>query len=392
MKNKVSVLIEKHKDILQLLNSQKSQSAMLVGGCVRDFLMYGKISEDTDISTTLTPDEVKDLLWKWKTGNKMDDVVILDRDKQYGTIVVLFNGVRYEITTTRADIACFGRQAKVEFCQDFQADSMRRDFTMNALYLSIDGEIFDYHEGLQDLQQSKVVFIGDADKRIKEDYLRILRFFRFSTKFDNFDFDGNILSVLKENIGGLANVSRERVKNEIWKMLSYSQWFAGLQAIKNSGFIKDVFSLTEEAQMQNNYNMFYDNKQNVEGKEYQYEVAKLLYFFKYNEIVVRHLFETLKFTNHEKKIAELALELMSKTNQGTIFSVDVKLKLFHTDNKLVEQILPILSNEMQMKINNFYKNIKPLPITSQDLIQQGFQGKQLGEKIKQLEIDWVDKF
>ena len=218
MKNKVSVLIEKHKEILQLLNSQKSQSAMLVGGCVRDFLMYGKISEDTDISTTLTPDEVKDLLWKWKESNKIDNVVILDRDKQYGTIVVLFNGVRYEITTTRADIACFGRQAKVEFCKDFPADSMRRDFTMNALYLSIDGEIFDYHEGLQDLRQNKVVFIGDADKRIKEDYLRILRFFRFSSKFDNFDFDGNILSVLKENIGGLANVSRERVKNEMWKL------------------------------------------------------------------------------------------------------------------------------------------------------------------------------
>ena len=83
---------------------------------------------------------------------------------------------------------------------------------------------------------------------------------------------------------------------------------------------------------------------------------------------------------------------MSKTNQGTIFPVDVKLKLFHTENQLVEQILPIFSHEMQMKINNFYKNIKPLPITSQELIQQGFQGKQLGEKIKQLEMDWVDKF
>ena len=250
MKNKVSVLIEKHKDILQLLNSQKSQLAMLVGGCVRDFLMYGKIPEDTDISTTLIPDEVK---------NKMDDVVILDRDKQYGTIVVLFNGVRYEITTTRTDIACFGRQAKVEFCKDFQADSMRRDFTINALYLSIDGEIFDYHGGLQDLKQNKVVFIGDADKRIKEDYLRILRFFRFSTKFDNFDFDGNILSVLKENIGGLANVSRERVKNEMWKMLSYSKWFEGLLALKNTGFIKDVFLLPNGAEMQNDDNMFYDS-------------------------------------------------------------------------------------------------------------------------------------
>ena len=392
MKCEVNVLIEKHKEILQPLNSKKSQSAMLVGGCVRDFLMYGKISEDTDISTTLTPDEVKDVLHKWKTGNYVDNIVILDRDERYGTIVVLFNGARYEITTTRADIACFGRQAKVEFCKDFRTDSMRRDFTMNALYLSIDGEIFDYHGGLQDLQQSKVVFIGDADKRIKEDYLRILRFFRFSTKFDNFDFDGNILSVLKENIGGLANVSRERVKNEIWKMLSYSKWFEGLLALKNNGFIKDVFLLPNEVQMQNNGNMFYNSQQQAECKEYQYEVAKLLYFFKYNEIVVRHLFETLKFTNHEKKIAELALELMSKTNQGTIFSVDVKLKLFHTEKKLVEQILPIFSYEMQMKINNFYKNIKPLPITSQELIQQGFQGKQLGEKIKQLEMDWVDKF
>ena len=297
MKCEVNVLIEKHKEILQPLNSKKSQSAMLVGGCVRDFLMYGKISEDTDISTTLTPDEVKDVLHKWKTGNYVDNIVILDRDERYGTIVVLFNGARYEITTTRADIACFGRQANVKFCKDFRTDSMRRDFTMNALYLSIDGEIFDYHGGLQDLQQSKVVFIGDADKRIKEDYLRILRFFRFSTKFDNFDFDGNILSVLKENISGLANVSRERVKNEIWKMLSYSQWFAGLQAIKNSGFIKDVFLLPNEVQMQNNGNMFYNSQQQAECKEYQYEVAKLLYFFKYNEIVVRHLFETLKFTN-----------------------------------------------------------------------------------------------
>ena len=118
----------------------------------------------------------------------------------------------------------------------------------------------------------------------------------------------------------------------------------------------------------------------------------MLYFFKYNEIVVRHLFETLKFTNHEKKIAELALELMSKTNQGTNFAVDVKLKLFHTEKKLVEQILPIFSYDLQLKINNFYNNIKPLPTTSRELIKQGFQGKQLGEKIKQLEMEWVDKF
>ena len=391
--NNVDILIEKHKDILQLLNSTNPQSAMLVGGCVRDFLMYERISDDTDISTTLTPNEVKDILLKWKTENTNNKIIILDRDKQYGTIVVLFNGVRYEITTTRADIACFGRQAKVEFCKDFQADSMRRDFTINALYLSMDGKIFDYHGGLDDLKNNRVVFIGNADNRIKEDYLRILRFFRFSTKLNNFNFDGSVVSVLKKNISGLTNVSRERIKNELWKMLSYEKWFEGILALKKHNFITTIFLLEDDIATQDDDKLFYIPKlDNGSHQNIQYEVVKILYFFKYDVDVIHGFFDTLKFTNYEKKIAELALELMSKTNQGTNFAVDVKLKLFHTEKKLVEQILPIFSYDMQLKINNFYNNIKPLPTTSQELIKQGFTGKQLGEKIKQLEMEWVDKF
>lgn len=391
--NKIYSLIEKHNEILQLLNSEKSRSTMLVGGCVRDFLMYGKISNDTDISTILTPDKVKELLQKWKTNNTTGKIVILDRDMQYGTIVVLLNDVRYEITTTRADIVCFGRKAKVEFCQDFKEDSKRRDFTINALYASIDGEIFDFHNGLHDLNRRSIVFIGDADKRIKEDYLRILRFFRFSTKFNNFNFSDNVLSVLKNNIAGLINVSRERIKSELWKMLSYEKWFDGMMVLKKNGFIADVFLLPENVPIQNDCDYFWYNRNNKENNdENQYEVAKLLYFFKYDKKLINHFFDTLKFTNYEKKIAELAFDLLSKTNQGVFFSTNAKLKLFHTDKELVKRILPIFSHDMQLKIHNFYKNIQPLPTTSQELMQQGFQGKQLGEKIKQLELEWVDKF
>ena len=109
----IEKLVEKHRDILQIISKNESKTSKLVGGCVRDFLQFGIFADDIDISTTFLPDEVIELLKNYKKANKNKDVVILDKDKKYGTIVVLIDNVRYEITTTRADIACFGREAKV---------------------------------------------------------------------------------------------------------------------------------------------------------------------------------------------------------------------------------------------------------------------------------------
>ncbi|HJD59851.1 MAG TPA: CCA tRNA nucleotidyltransferase, partial [Rickettsia endosymbiont of Omalisus fontisbellaquei] len=161
---------KEYKKILSLLN-EKGQ-ARLIGGCVRDALL-GKNSYDIDIATDLIPSEVTNILSK-------ATIKVIPTGLKFGTITAILNNEKFEITTLRKDIECNGRHAKVVFTNDFAEDAARRDFTINALsYCPFKNEIYDYFDGFKDLQQEKVVFIGEALDRIKEDYLRILRFFRF---------------------------------------------------------------------------------------------------------------------------------------------------------------------------------------------------------------------
>jgi poly(A) polymerase len=188
--------------------------ALAVGGCVRNALMQVPVT-DVDIATDATPEQVQDLA-------RAADLKSVPTGIDHGTVTVVADKVGYEVTTFRADTETDGRHAIVRFSTDITEDAKRRDFTMNALYAHADGTVIDPLTGLADLKARRVRFIGDAHARITEDYLRILRFFRFSAWYGNADhgFDADALAAISETRDGLSGLSRERVGAEMIKLLS----------------------------------------------------------------------------------------------------------------------------------------------------------------------------
>jgi len=184
-----------------------------VGGVVRNALL-GLPVEDVDLATDATPETVSQLALK--AGLSVHPTGI-----EHGTVTVVSGHVAYEVTTLRRDVSTDGRRATVAFTTDWREDAMRRDFTINAIYCDREGRVFDPLGGYPDLADRKVRFIGSADERIREDYLRILRFFRFHAAFaGDRPIDGEGLSACVAHREGLPGLSRERVRSELLRMLA----------------------------------------------------------------------------------------------------------------------------------------------------------------------------
>lgn len=188
------------------------EETRLVGGAVRDALL-GRPVADIDLATTLLPDEV--VRRAREAGLKPVPTGIA-----HGTVTVVAEGEPFEVTTLREDIETDGRHAVVRFGRDFSHDAARRDFTVNALSVTPDGRVHDTVGGLPDLAASRVRFIGEARQRIREDYLRVLRFFRFHARFGIGAPDAEGLAAAVEARDGLALLSRERVRGELLKLLA----------------------------------------------------------------------------------------------------------------------------------------------------------------------------
>jgi tRNA nucleotidyltransferase/poly(A) polymerase len=219
--------------ILMVLE-QEGFEARLVGGCVRDNLLKVE-PKDYDIATTATPKETTAAL----TKNK---IKAIPTGIEHGTVTAATNGASVEITTLREDVATDGRHAKVKFGKSFKQDALRRDFTINALSQDLRGEVFDYFSGVKDLKNNKVVFVGESTTRIQEDYLRILRYFRFLSRLGAKE-DNKILKSIKENKEGLAKVSRERILNEIQEICSVKNYLDYLLLMKDVGLWEIIFPL-----------------------------------------------------------------------------------------------------------------------------------------------------
>lgn len=185
--------------------------ARIVGGAVRNALL-GEPVRDIDIATTLTPEHV--VTAAAAAGLKTVAIGI-----EHGTVTVISDSSGFEVTTLRHDVETDGRKAKVEFTDDWAADAARRDFTLNALYCSQDGEVFDPVGGIADLDIRMVRFVGDPEARIQEDYLRILRFFRFISQYGRDEVDADGLAACRQLQAGLKQLSRERVGQETCKLL-----------------------------------------------------------------------------------------------------------------------------------------------------------------------------
>jgi len=216
---------------LEALNGA-GEEVRLVGGAVRDLALGGQ-AVDFDLTTTATTDEVI------RRARAAGLRVALTGVK-HGTVTVIVDGRPIETTTLREDVETDGRWARVVFGRDFDADARRRDFTINALSLGPDGTVHDPVGGLDDLAAGRVRFIGDPEQRIREDYLRILRFFRFSARYaaGGLDREGLIAAIRARD--GLARLSRERVRGELMKLLIAPRAAEVVQTMGETGFLEPI--------------------------------------------------------------------------------------------------------------------------------------------------------
>jgi len=208
------------------------EEARLVGGTVRNALL-GEPFGDADIATTALPVEV--IRRVEAAGFKAVPTGI-----EHGTVTVVADGRPFEVTTLREDVETFGRHAKVAFGRDWRRDAERRDFTMNALFLSRDGTIHDFVGGLADLEARRVRFIGNPAQRIAEDYLRILRFFRFHAAYGEGALDPAGLHACIAARSGLDTLSRERVRMELLKLLAAPRPAPTLAVMSETGLLEQV--------------------------------------------------------------------------------------------------------------------------------------------------------
>ena len=195
---------------LEVDKKSNEEVAMFVGGCVRNYIQSKPI-DDIDIATIFTPQQLKEKL-------KNSQFKVIETGLEHGSVTVVSKNYKFELTSLRKDLKTDGRHAEIEIIDNWQEDSKRRDFTMNAIYLSKKGKIFDPQQGVNDLKNNIVKFIGDPQTRIEEDFLRIIRFLRFSTQYST-EIETTTINAIKLNLSGIKNLSKERILSELLKII-----------------------------------------------------------------------------------------------------------------------------------------------------------------------------
>jgi len=351
--------------VMQALQ-KKGNKALFVGGCVRNSLLKMPVT-DIDIATDAKPHEIVSLAID--SGLKSIPTGI-----EHGTITIVSNNKTYEVTCFRKDIKTDGRHAVIEYSDDIEDDAKRRDFTMNAIYSTSSGIIVDPLEGLKDLKIRHVRFIKDPNKRIVEDYLRILRFFRFTSEYGdpNLGIDADGLAACAANIDGIKLLAKERIGAELKKILKTKNPSIVLAAMDRAGILSNILPgssskyvpILIHQENQNTINWITRlvvlggaeptkslRLSNKESREYKY---------------------TLKAINLGKKPSVVAFEFGKDIALSYSLSLAALTETFLPDN-LYEQI--ILGTSVKF------------PIEAKDL--KNLQGKKLGDTLRELKDLWI---
>ncbi len=376
------------KKIFEILNKEKTNNAMLVGGCVRNFLNKQKIG-DIDMATVFSPGEV---IKRFSNSN----FTIVKSGIDHGTITLCKDGKNFEITTLRQDISTDGRHAKVLFTKDWKQDSERRDFTFNAIYLDQNGKFFDPHNGVKDLKEKKIRFIGNPQKRIREDYLRILRFLRFSIEYQDFNIEDDVLKVIKKNLNGITNLSKERVYSELNKIIN-------LDNLRDIFLTKDLYEILQVVFPEFKYlDRLKDINDEIFNKHLKSDphliLALILIDDKDNHSYFCHKY---KVSNYLKDNLKFLHDYFYKAKKDkNFFKKNLKKNIFYHGKK---RILFLSKFYFIFHHKKNYKNLKNIldevssidvpvfPITGKYLLERGMKsGRKIGEVLKKIEKDWID--
>ena len=324
------------------------------------------------------------------------DVKVKETGIDHGTLTLVFEDQKFEITTLRQDVSTDGRHANIEFTENWKEDSERRDFTINAIYLDEKGKIFDPQLGVKDLKNNIVQFIGDPDKRIKEDYLRILRFLRFSVQYQNFDINDQIQKAVKLNLNGITKLSKERIYSELEKIIKLKNFY---DLFKNK-FLLDIFKLIFPEFIYLDRIKKFEKLSKVKDIEIDKDVifASMLLDFSNNH---EYFFYKYNISNEIKNNLNLYSKLLKeiKSNED-FFLKDLKKNIFFYGRDQIKKIFLIhnivnkktlssKTKETLLKISHAL--IPKFPVTGNDLLKQGVQsGRKVGEILKKIEKKWIE--
>ena len=340
-----------------------------VGGCVRNALLGVDVS-DIDMTSDAPPDQAMALLQA--AGFK-----VIPTGFDHGTITVMSGGIPHEITTFRSDVETDGRHAVVRFSKTLEEDAQRRDFTINALYADRDGLVHDCVGGLEDIKGPHVRFIGDAAQRISEDYLRSLRFFRFHAWYgrDEDGFDPDALAAISANLGGLEQLSRERVGSEIVKLMAAPNPVPAVMVMAQTGVLGYVLPGTDPRAL----GPFVHLEQMVG--------LRVDPIFRLASIVDEEQAETLRLSKARikalKSVRAGAVGTASAAELGYRLGEQQGLAAIVLRSALLEQPL---SEDAKSRVQTGTQ--AKFPIKAADL-QPEFEGAALGQKLRALEADWI---
>ncbi len=380
------VIRKEVKELFQsFYNFSNKAELRFVGGCVRKLINNEKV-DDIDMSTNLKPDEVIKVF-------KQNKINFHETGINHGTVTAVINDSIFEITSLRKDIKTDGRHAQVEYTEKWLEDAARRDFTINAIYSDKDGNLFDPFNGKKDLAEGHINFIGDPATRIKEDYLRILRYIRFYLSYSKIKHNKNTVKSIKQNLSGLKHVSKDRQLHELKKIISLENFYK----INSDKTIKELFLLIfPELKNINRINKLENSI--LRKKSFEFILSVLLvdssedcdyFIYKYN------------FSNKEKNKINLLNSIFSVDLKKDYFTKENLSKIMHKYGK--DNLVDILDFKILLtkKNKNFFNNLKNyfldfeipiIPVQAKDLIKRFDlkEGKLLGLILKEIETQWLE--
>ncbi len=373
----------KAPETVAVMDALGEGKALFVGGCVRNTLLMREV-EDIDIATVWTPEEATEKL-------ESAGIKVVPTGIEHGTVTAVSGGKGFEITTLRKDVETDGRRAVVAFTDDWAEDAQRRDFTMNTLLADCEGNIFDpTGKGLADLRARKVVFVGNPTARIAEDYLRILRLFRFHAMYGEGEIEAQALAACKAAADKISTLSTERITQEFFKIMAVDK-------------PKDILGI-----------MFYNNI--LSGFSYpEYDPELMGHFCEFQKryglialpsrLFVLAGMQVSNISAMEKillfpKVFRKDIEALSKVLEMDDLGVEqaVKVAVYRYGRVATAQAL-ILEVVLDRVVNGFAPkaleviqswDVPNLPISGEDLIKAGIpEGPELGQKLSEIEEWWI---
>ncbi len=359
------------QEIFNLLDGE-TQRTRAVGGIVRDSLMGRNLDKvDIDFATELLPKQVIERAIQ-------ENIAYYPTGIEHGTVTLRIGEKTFEITTLRQDIKTYGRHAKVSFGTDWLVDAKRRDFTFNALYANFDGTLYDPLSGLNDCLMGRVRFIGNADQRIREDYLRVYRFFRFCATHGGQEFDEEGLAACKRAVNNLGNISHERIGVEMMRMLQAKKVAKSLKIMNDIGvvsFDKKIIS----------WLFAYEDMTNKPKS-----IARLaILLHQYQPSILQNMW---RLSNAQIKLAVENIKGAKMLGEGKLNEA-----AYYCEN--ISDILPLAASIFSWNMQNLENTHKKMqeitvpefPISGKILLEAGMkEGAEIGRTLALLKTEWIN--